>query len=171
MWLDLCRAENRGLKAEPRWVTISCLCPEGLGAHESDANILQGGSCFEFLPDVNEWFLWEQSNRRNRKHRSYCFSLNYRLTYIILKCCFFVFLRSVYYLHCSTRTEQPFPVWAWDGSSHGWCVAAQTGRANQLIWNCQNYSCNQMSLTLASWRLPAWCTVAKRGACLLLNID
>lgn len=50
---SLCRAENKGLKAEPRWVTISFLCPEGLGAHESDANILQGGSCFEFLPDVN----------------------------------------------------------------------------------------------------------------------
>lgn len=48
-------------------------------------------------------------------------------------------------MHCFTCTEQPFPVWAWDGSYHGWCMAAQTGKANQFIWNCQNYSCNQMS--------------------------
>lgn len=173
MWLDLCRAENRGLKEDPRWVTISILCPEGLGAHESDAKILQGGSCFAFLPDVNEWFLWQQSNRRDRKHRNYCFSLNYRLTYIVLKWFFgFVlnfFPRNVGLLHCFSCSEQPSPVWAWDGSYHGWCLAAQTGGANHLIWNCQNYSCNQMSLT--PWRLPDWCIVAKWGVCLLLNID
>lgn len=47
--------------------------------------------------------LWEQSNRMNRKRRNYCFSLNYRLPYIVLKCFLFFFkeiaLITLFHLH------------------------------------------------------------------------